>query len=254
MDLGLRDKVALVTGAASARGIGRAIALQLAEEGADVACVDINLEGAQSVAGEIRAVGRRSVALKVDQGDYEQVKAAVAEIGRELGAIDVLVNNAALLGNTAFLSKMEPAAWDREINVNLSGPYYWVREVFDSMAGRGWGRIISISSMAGVMGSFGLSGYASSKGGLVSLTKTVALEGARAGITANAVSLGVIATDSYYQIRVDLRERIQKRVALEAPGDVQDVASIVAFLASERARYITGANIVVDGGLGLFVY
>lgn len=254
MDLALMGKVALVTGTASARGIGRAIALQLAEEGADVACVDINLEGAQSVAGEMKAVGRRSVALKVDQGDYKQVKAAVAKIGRELGAIDVLVNNAALLGNTAFLSKMEPAAWDREINVNLSGPYYWVREVFDSMAGRGWGRIISISSMAGGMGSFGLSGYASSKGGLVSLTKTVALEGARVGITANAVSLGVIATDSYYQIRADLRERIRKRVALETPGDVQDVASIVAFLASERAKYITGANIVVDGGLGLFVY
>lgn len=253
MDLNLKGKVVVVTGAARRRGNGRAIALTLAEEGGDVACADINIEGAKSVAEEIRTMRRRSIAVEVDQSDPEQVKAAVAKIRQELGPIDILVNNAGV-GSIGLLGKEQPIPWERVVSIDLSGPYYWIREVFDSMAEKEWGRIINISSMAGELGGFGQCSYSASKGGLVSLAKTAALEGARVGITANAVTLGSIATDMFDGIRPDMQERIIKRAAMRKIGEPQDVANIVAFLASDRAKYITGANIIVDGGMNLFVY
>lgn len=254
MDLGLEGKIAVVTGTAYERGNGRAIALELAREGVDVACADINIEGAESISREIRDIGRKSVAVKVDQSDYNQVKEAVGKISEELGSIDILVNNAAMLGPGGLINKMDLDAWHNMIQVDLSGPYYWIREVFDSMAQKRWGRIINISSIAGMLGGFGQANYSSSKGGLVSLTKTVALEGARFGITANAVTLGVIATDALKYMKEDMRERIKNRVALRTFGEPSDVANIVTFLASDRASYITGADITVTGGLDLFTF
>lgn len=253
MDLDLREKVAVVTGAARKRGNGRAIALTLAEEGADIACADINIEGAESVAEEIRAMGRKSIAVQVDQSDPEQVKIAVAKITQGLGPIDILVNNAGV-GSIGLLGKEQVIAWEKVIEVNLSAPYYWIREVFDSMVERKWGRIINISSMAGELGGFGQCSYSASKGGIVSLAKTAALEGARAGVTANAVTLGSIATDLFDGIRPDMQQRIINRSAMRKVGEPQDVANVVVFLASDRAKYITGANIIIDGGLNLFVY
>jgi 3-oxoacyl-[acyl-carrier protein] reductase len=254
MDLGLNGKIALVTGAASPRGNGRRIAVTLAEEGADVVCADINIEGAEAVANEIRKMGRRSMAVNVDQGKYEQVRDGVKEIKEELGPIDILVNNAAFVGVHATISKLEVPIWDKQVSVNLYGPWYWIKETFDSMAEKKWGRIINISSVAGILGGFGQCSYSSSKGGLISLTKTAALEGARFGITANAVTPGTIATDAIGTVRSDLYERIKKRVPMRRAGEPSDIASSVAFLASERAGYITGANLVVDGGLQLFVF
>jgi len=253
VELNLEKKVAVVTGAARRRGNGRAIALTLAGEGADVACADIDIEGAESIAKEIRSMGRKSTAVKADQSDSEQVKAAVAKIRQELGPIDILVNNAAV-NSVGLLSKEQQPPWEKAIGIDLSGPFYWVREVFDSMVERKWGRIINISSLAGELGGFGQCSYSASKAGIVSLAKTAALEGARAGITANAVTLGNIATDLFDGIRPDMQERLIKRTPMRKLGEPQDVANIVAFLASDRAKFITGANIILDGGFSLFVY
>ena len=242
-----------MTGAARARGIGRAIALSLAKEGVRVACADLRAQDAESVSEEIRAMGVASMSLGVDQTDHRLVKDSVKAITKELGPIDILVNSAGV-NTVGFVSKLEPTSWDNTVKIDLSGPYYWVREVFDSMAERNWGRIITIASIAGVMGGAGQASYAASKGGLISLMKTVALEGARSGITANSISPGIVATDMLNEIRDDMQERLIRRVAMRRPGDPQEIADLATFLASERAGYITGANIMVDGGLGLFVF
>ena len=149
---------------------------------------------------------------------------------------------------------MKREAWDKEIAVNLSGAFYCVKQVFDDMAEKKWGRIINISSVAGVLGGYGQCSYSSSKAGLIGLTKTIALEGARHGITANAITLGVIGTDAFYDLPEEARTRILKRVAVRKEGDPADVASLVAFLCSDEAKYITGANMMLTGGLDLFVF
>jgi 3-oxoacyl-[acyl-carrier protein] reductase len=187
-------------------------------------------------------------------GDYAQVKEGFDKIRKELGPVDVLVNNAAIMTNIATISAMKPGAWEKEIAVNLSGAFYCVKQVFDDMAEKKWGRIINITSVAGTMGGFGQCSYSSSKAGLIGFTKTIALEGARLGITANAVTLGIIGTDAFYDLPEKVREKITRRVPMRKEGDPGDVASVVAFLASHEAKYITGANIMLTGGLDLFVF
>ena len=250
----LDGKTCFVSGAARGRGNGRAIALKLAEKGADVAVGDILYEEAAGVASEIKATGRKSIAVKMDVSSYEEVKAGFDEIKRELGSVDILVNNAAMMTNMATVSAMKKEAWGKEIAVNLSGPFFCVKQVFDEMAEKKWGRIINISSVAGTMGGFGQCSYSSSKAGLIGLTKTIALEGARFGITANAVTLGVIGTDAFHDLPEKARDKILKRVALRKEGEPDDVASLVAYLASEEAKYVTGANMMLTGGLDLFVF
>ncbi|MEJ2725134.1 MAG: SDR family oxidoreductase [Deltaproteobacteria bacterium] len=250
----LEDKVCFVSGAARGKGNGRAIALELAGKGAHVATADIRYEEAQGVAEEIRVMGRNSLAVRMDLGDYNQIKEGFDKIRKELGPVDILVNNAAIMTNMATISAMKPAAWEKEIAVNLSGAFYCVKQVFDDMAEKKWGRIINISSIAGIMGGYGQCSYSSSKSGLVGFTKTIALEGARFGITANAVTLGIIGTDAFYDLPEKVREKIVGRVPVRKEGEPGDVASVVAFLASQEAKYITGANITVTGGLDLFVF
>ena len=156
--------------------------------------------------------------------------------------------------NMATISAMKKEAWEREIAVNLSGSFFFcVKQVFDSMKEKKWGRIINISSVAGIMGGFGQCSYSSSKAGLIGLTKTIALEGAMSGVTANAVTLGVIGTDAFYDLPEKVRDQVVKRVPIKREGSPQDVACLVAFLASDDAGYITGANIILSGGLDLFV-
>jgi len=253
MDLGLKDKVALVTGTSRPRGNGRAIAVTLAGEGCHVACVDVEIDGARMIANEIKSMGRKTIALKVDQSDPAAVKEAVVTIVKELGSVDILVNNAAV-PSVGKISKEQIPPWETAIAIDLSGPFYWIRETFDMMGERKWGRIINISSMVGVLGGYGQCGYSASKGGLIALTKTAALEGAKLNITANAVSLGAIATELFDLMSPDMKERLYAQSALKRPGKPQDVADTVAFLASDRANYITGANVELDGGIGLFVY
>ena len=248
----LKGKVCFVSGAARGKGNGRAIALKLAEAGADIAVGDIRREEAQGVADEIHSLGRRSLALEMDVGNYEQVEAGFKVIKEELGPVDILVNNAAIMTNIAMISKMKKEAWEREITVNLSGAFFCVKQVFDEMADRKWGRIINISSVAGTMGGFGQCSYSASKAGLIGLTKTIALEGARFGITANAVTLGIIGTDAFYDLPEEARKGITGRVPMRKEGAPQDVASIVAYLATDDAKYITGANVMLTGGLDLF--
>lgn len=250
----LEGKVCFVSGAARGRGNGRAIGLKLAEKGANVAVGDIRYEEAKSVADEIRKLGRKAVAIKMDVSIYGEVAAGFDEIRKQLGDVDILVNNAAIMTNQATISAMKKEAWEKEIAVNLSGAFFCVKQVFDRMAEKKWGRIINISSVAGAMGGFGQCGYSASKAGLIGLTKTIALEGARFGITANGITLGVIGTDAFYDLPEKIRDRIVKKVALGSPGSPEDVAAIVAFLASDEARYITGANMMLTGGLDLFVF
>ncbi len=253
MDLGLKDKIAIVTGTSKQRGNGRAIAVTLAREGCHIACVDMDIVGAKAITDEIKQLGREAVAVKVDQSDPSAVKEAVAAIVKSLGKIDILVNNAGV-PSLGRISKDQMPPWETVVAIDLSGPFYWIKETFDMMCEKKWGRIINISSMAGVLGGFGQCGYSASKGGLISLAKTAALEGARYGVTANTVSLGTIATDMYDLVNPEMRDRLSVRSALRRPGTPQEVGDIVVFLASERAGYITGANVIVDGGMDLFVY
>jgi 3-oxoacyl-[acyl-carrier protein] reductase len=191
MDFGIKGKVAIVTGTNRKGAMGAAIATTLAKEGADIACVDIVMPGCEEVAKSIRDLGRRAIAVKADQSDYEQVKAAVAKIKAELGPPEILVNNAALLRGGGRIDKTTVEDWKNLMKIDLDGPWYWIREVWESMVEKKFGRIINISSIAGVQGGFGQANYSSAKGAVISLAKTAALEGARLGITANVVTLGV---------------------------------------------------------------
>jgi 3-oxoacyl-[acyl-carrier protein] reductase len=252
VDLGIKGKVAVVTG--SARGIGKAIASVMAEEGALVVIADVNVEGAVQTATELKNKGLKAVSVKLNIANYNEVVEAFSSITKELGPVDILVNNAAITTNTAQVRDMTPEAWQNEIAINLSGAFYCVKQVIKSMLERKWGRIVSISSVAGILGGFGQCSYSASKAGIIGLTKTIALEGARANITANAVVPGVIATDAYYAIPEKMRERICKIVSMQRPGEPEDIANAVAFLASEKAKYITGTTLIVSGGTDLFVF
>ena len=253
MELGLKGKIAIVTGTGRKGALGETIALELAREGASIACVDVVIEGAEAIAKEVSDLGVRSMAVKVDQSENQQVKDAVAKINAELGPVDILVNNAALMGPFGRIERMELSDWQNMVQVNLDGPYYWIREVWNTMVEKNWGRIINISSIAGVMGGFGQVNYSASKAGVIALAKTAALEGARKGITANAVTLGVVATGQSAETG-EAAERLKARIAQRKFGEPADVANIVAFLASDRAGYITGQDIHVMGGLDLFTY
>jgi len=253
MDLGLKGKVAIVTGTGRKGAMGEAIALELAREGVSVACVDIVIEGAEAIAKEISDLGVGSMALKVDQSEQQQVKDAVAKINAELGPVGILVNNAAVMGPFGRIEKMEVNDWQNMVRVNLDGAYYWIREVWNTMVEQNWGRIINISSIAGVMGGFGQVNYSASKAGVIAIAKTAALEGARKGITANAVTLGIVATGQAVETS-EASERLKARIAQRKFGEPADVANMVAFLASDRAGYITGQDIHVMGGLDLFTY
>jgi NAD(P)-dependent dehydrogenase (short-subunit alcohol dehydrogenase family) len=254
MDLGLKGKTAIVTGTGRRGAMGEIIATTLAKEGVNVACVDIVVEGAEEIAKSIAdSTGVKALALKVDQSDPQQVKDAVAKVNSELGPVDIMVNNAALMGPFGRIEKMEIKDWQAMINVNLDGCYYWIREVWSTMVEKNFGRIINISSIAGVMGGFGQVNYSASKAGVIAIAKTAAIEGARKGITANAVTLGVVATGQSAETN-EASERIKARIAMREFGDPQDVANMVTFIASDKASYVTGQDIHVMGGIDLFTY
>lgn len=252
MELGIKGKVAVVTG--GGRGIGRACAVEFAREGCQVAILDVSEENLEATADELARMGARAHALCFDVSDADEVREAAGEVNTVLGPPAILVNSAAILDNVALIEQMDQARWERDLAVNLTGVFNCVRAFMPAMRENRWGRIVSISSVAGLLGGFGQAGYAATKAGLVGLTKTVALEGARYNITANVIWPGLVGTESIGLIREDLRERIARRSVWRKAADPADAAKVICFLCSEPARYITGAALDFTGGISLFTF
>ncbi len=241
----LEGKTALISGAA--RGIGRAIALRLAREGADVGLLDIS-SAIEDTAAEVRKLGRRALAIACDISDSGQVKAAVARVAAELRPVDLLVNNAGIVDNIASVEKMSDEKWAQEIGVNLTGAFNLVRAVVGAMAERGFGRIVNISSVAARGGLARQVGYSATKAGLLGLTHTVALEYARNGVTCNAVLPGMVETENVRAMPQTIRDRALAATPAQRFGEPEEIAALVAFLCGDEAGYITGAEIDISGG------
>jgi 3-oxoacyl-[acyl-carrier protein] reductase len=246
----LEGKVSLVTGAS--RGIGKAIALKLANLGSKLAVNYVAIEASNEVDADdlvknIIHLGGEAMAIEADMRDSEAVKAMVEQVVDKWGKVDILVNNAGINRDTLLL-RMSDDAWDDVINTNLRGAYLCTKFALKSMMRQEWGRIISISSVTGIVGNIGQSNYAASKGGIIAFTKSVAREAGSRNITVNAVAPGFIVTGMTDKLPSERKEAILAMVPLKRFGQPEDVAELVAFLASERAAYITGQVITIDGG------
>ena len=275
LEIDLSGRVALVTG--GSRGLGRADALTLARAGADVVVADLLVESelseetdrygalatvarrqglvhTEETVREIEAIGRRSLAVRCDVTEREQVDAAVARAVEELGSVDILVNNAGTLDHAAQFHHQSPELWERDLRVNLTGAFNCAQAVWPHMREREWGRIVNMASVAGTLGGFGQASYSTTKAGLLGLTRTLAMEGARHGITCNAIVPGVIGTEAFNMANAEMNERIVNRTAMKRPGRPEEIAHAIAFLCSDLAAYITGIELNVSGGVELFVF
>ncbi len=246
--MGLLDgKVAVVTG--GSRGIGRAIALRLAAEGADLAICARNVEAAGAVATEIEGLARRCLVRQVDVANAQQASELIEATIGELGRLDVLVNNAGITRD-GLLMRMKEEDWDEVLAINLKGAFNCAKAAVRPMLKARGGRIINITSVVGLQGNAGQANYAASKAGLIGLTKSLARELASRGITANAVAPGLVPdTGMTGELAEDIQEQMLAGVPLGRAGTPEDVAHAVAFLASEQAAYITGQVLAVDGGM-----
>ncbi|TMC11091.1 MAG: SDR family oxidoreductase [Chloroflexi bacterium] len=274
----LSGRVAVVTGAS--RGLGREDALTLARMGADVVITDILIEddphlqttaeGANSIlaqvatsqgwvfsnatAEEIRQMGRRSTAIKMDVTDRDQVREVFGQVKEQFGRIDILINNAATLDHTAQIPNQDYRLWDRDIAVNLTGSFNCTKEVWPYLVENEWGRIVFMSSVAGTLGGFGQASYSATKAGVIGLARTAALEGGRHGITANAIVPGIILSEAG-RIGAEtnpLYERFKNRTVFKRFGEPANIAATIGFLCTEEAGYITGVALEVAGGIPLF--
>jgi len=252
MDLGIKDKVALITG--SGRGLGRIDALRFAKEGCRVVVCDIDLEGTKKVAEEITSSGGAAIPFKCDISKPDQINEMLEKIASTWKPVDILVNNAAVLDNMAPIDKMKDNLWIRDMDINLTGTYYVTKACFPGMKAQKWGRIVTMSSVAGALGGFGQASYSATKGGVVSLMKTVALEGGRFNITANSIIGGIIRTEAYGTLDPKVTERLERRTALGRPATPEEIADAIAFLCSANAGYITGIELIVAGGINLFTF
>ena len=245
--LELTGKTALVTG--SSRGIGKAIALKLAEMGARVALNDLpGLEETQNVRQEITGWGGEAMLAPADVADSASVKAAVNLVTEKWGAIDILVNNAGIVRNN-LLIRLTEDDWDAVMNTNLRGAYLCTRYALRSMLNQRWGRIINIASIAGMIGNLGTTGYSASKGGLIAFTRSLAPEVGPRNITVNAIAPGFISSSMTEALAPEVKEAFFSRVTIKRPGTPGEVAELAGFLASDRAGYITGQVICIDGGI-----
>jgi len=242
----LKDKVAFVTGAA--QGIGKAIAMAMAKEGANVVISDVNLELAGQTAKEVEALGVRAIALKTNVADPADVESSVAEAARTLGRIDILVNNAGITKDN-LLIRMKKEDWDAVIGVNLSGVFNCLKAVSGLMMKQRYGKIINIASIVGQMGNFGQANYAASKAGVIGLTKTAAKELASRNITVNAIAPGFIQTAMTDKLTEEVKKKMLEQIPLGKLGQPEDVAQAAVFLASPESDYVTGQVIAVNGGM-----
>ncbi len=275
IEIDLSGRVAFVTG--GSRGLGRADALTLARAGADVVVADLLVESelsaetdrygtlatvarqqglvhTEETVREIESMGRRALAVRCDVTDRGGVDAAVTRAVDELGSVDILVNNAGTLDHVAQFHDQSPELWERDLRVNLTGAFNCAQAAWPHMKARGWGRIVNMASVAGTLGGFGQASYSTTKSGLLGLTKTLAMEGGRHGITCNAIVPGVIGTEAFNLGNPEMNERIVRRTVLRRPGEPQEIANAVAFLCSDLAAYITGVELNVSGGVELFVF
>jgi 3-oxoacyl-[acyl-carrier protein] reductase len=247
--MNLTDRVAIVTG--GGRGIGRAIAVRLAEAGVKVVVNDVgSAEPANSVVEEIKALGRQSIAVLADISVKTDVERLVETAKDTFGKIDILVNNAGIARDQLLL-RMSDEEWDKVLAVNLKGAFLCSRAVLRHMIRQRWGRIISIASIVGIVGNPGQANYGASKAGIIGLTRTLAKEIGSRQITVNAVAPGFIDTEMTQRLGASWKEELKNRIPLGYVGSPRDVAEAVAFLASEEARYITGQVLNVDGGAAL---
>ena len=242
-------KIALVTGAS--KGIGRATALRLAEKGARVA-VNYNTSAgeAEEVAETIKDLGGDAFTVRADVSKLEQVVAMVESVGDTWGDIDILVNNAGIIDD-GLLVRMSDEAWHRVIDTNLNGTFYCTRAVLRSMLRRRWGRIVNISSVVGIRGNAGQSNYSASKAAIIGFTKSLAKEVATRNITVNAITPGYISTETVDGLPQDTKDRIMTWIPQGHFGEADDVAHLVAFLVGEKAQYMTGQVVSVDGGMAI---
>ena len=242
----LENKIALVTGAA--RGIGQAIAVQLASDGADLALCDVKAEWLADTLAKVKALGRRAEGYAMDVANAAAVGEAVAKVLADFGRIDVLVNNAGITRDT-LLIRMTEEDWDAVLDINLKGAFLTTKAVVKSMMKQRSGAIVNIASVVGIMGNPGQANYTASKAGLIALTKTTAKEMGSRNIRVNAVAPGFIHTAMTDKLSEPVKDAMLKMVPLGRLGEPEDVAKAVAFLASDAAAYVNGQTLAVCGGM-----
>ncbi|MFC7238572.1 SDR family NAD(P)-dependent oxidoreductase [Saliphagus sp. GCM10025317] len=258
MDFGLDDKTALVTGAGGR--IGSVDCEVLAEEGAEIVALDVDVDAAETVVSDVEDAGGTAHAVACDLTDRDAVAETVSAIDEEVDGIDVLVNNAGLVDARDKMENFDDELWDRDVAVNLTGTYNVTRAVYPKMKEREWGRIVTMSSMAGWQGGFGQMSYSATKAALIGFGKTLALEGAQLGITSNVVAPSIVV-GALADLPIDQLEQVDEhfgRIAKATPmrrlGREEDVANLVAYLCSEQANYVTGQVVGVTGGIDLFSF
>jgi len=243
----LNDRIALITGAG--RGIGASIATRFAEENAIVIIADVVIDAAEELADGIRSGGGRAEAVMVDVTDKEQVVEVVTGIAKKHNRLDILINNAGITRDMLGM-KMKEDEWDLVIDVNLKGTWLPSQAVMRPMRKNKWGRIVNTASIA-ALGNIGQANYSASKGGVISLTRTLALELARSGITVNCVAPGAIMTPMLEEVPEEMRKQYLERIPVKRFGSPEDISNLHLFLCSEAASYITGQTIFIDGGLSV---
>jgi NAD(P)-dependent dehydrogenase (short-subunit alcohol dehydrogenase family) len=247
--MSLAGRVAIVTGAGS--GIGEATARRFAADGATVVVNDVDAERARAVAGELEKRGASALALGADVTRRADVEAMVSRVVGELGRLDVLINNAGI-NRDAMSHKMTEEQWDEVLTVNLKGTFLCAQAALPRMRERGWGRVVNTSSI-GSLGNIGQANYAASKAGVIGLTRTLALEYAKHGVTVNCIAPGAVMTPMLAGVPDPIRQKITGQIPMGRIADPAEVAAVHAFLASEDAGYITGQVLFVDGGMSVGV-
>lgn len=248
--MNLVGQVAIVTGAG--RGIGRAIVLRLAQDGADAVIADVDLEAAEGVAQEVRALGRKALALKVDVSKKADVQAMVERVIAEFGRVDILVNNAGILGPTVPVAEIPEEGWDRALDVHLKGAFLCCQAVVPHMVRQGNGKIVSMSSVAGKEGNPNLAPYSVAKAGIICLTKCLAKEVATLGINVNCISPTVIETDLIKDMSPDQIEPLLAKIPMKRTGKPEEAAALIRFLVSDEAGFITGQCYDLSGGRSVY--